>query len=177
MTPYQKQILPVSIYTRIASTTIDFFLFSVLYNLLLNKFFIFLLENLLSQSAPDNSILNQLESKLTSTETLHSSLEKLSHMKNFAAFIILSNLINIFFLGLYFCFFWTKFGSTPGKMLLSIKIIDQNNINKNPSISQSIKRFLGYFVSMLEILVKILFRSPNSPMFHDKISKTRVIKK
>ena len=76
-------------------------------------------------------------------------------------------------MGTYFVTFWKKFGATPGKMLLRMKIVDADTM-ESPSLRNLIKRFLGYITAIIGIW-SIVF-SKRSMAVHDKIANTIVIK-
>lgn len=73
--------------------------------------------------------------------------------------------------------FWIKKQSTPGKMLLSMKIVDANTLGK-PSNRQLIFRLFSYIVSVVPVflgLIWIVFDS-RKQAWHDKIANTLVVK-
>ncbi len=82
-------------------------------------------------------------------------------------------LLNIIFMGVYFVTFWRKFGATPGKMFMRMKIVDADSLAR-PSVRNLIKRFLGYITAIIGIWF-IVF-SKRGMAVHDKIANTIVIK-
>jgi uncharacterized RDD family membrane protein YckC len=69
----------------------------------------------------------------------------------------------------YFVFFWTFIGSTPGKALLGLQIVRQ--------VGRALLRFLGYWVSAIPLFlgfIWVLFDRQHEG-WHDKISNTHVI--
>jgi hypothetical protein len=76
-------------------------------------------------------------------------------------------------MGAYFITFWRKFGATPGKMFLRMKIVDADTLER-PSLRNLTKRFLGYITAIIGIW-SIVF-SKRSMAIHDKIANTIVIK-
>jgi uncharacterized RDD family membrane protein YckC len=78
-------------------------------------------------------------------------------------------------MGVYFVGFWRKFGATPGKMLLRMKIVDAQDYDVRPSTSRLIKRFLGYITAIIG-LWSILISKQGQAM-HDRIAGTVVIKR
>ncbi len=73
--------------------------------------------------------------------------------------------------------FWIKKQATPGKMFLSIKIVDATSLEK-PSNRQLIIRLLSYIISILPAFLGIIWMVFDSKKqaWHDKISNTLVIK-
>lgn len=91
----------------------------------------------------------------------------------------------------YYTFMVGKFGQTPGKMILKIKIVDQNT-NQLPSYGQAFKRYLlpmggDVLFRVFSLLVLItspvelfdclwMLWDPNKQTLHDKIAGTVVVK-
>ena len=73
--------------------------------------------------------------------------------------------------------FWIYKSATPGKMVLKLRIVDENTGDK-PSIKQSIVRYIGYYVSSIPFLLGILWIGIDSRKqgWHDKMASTVVIK-
>jgi len=73
--------------------------------------------------------------------------------------------------------FWKKFrGTTPGKRLVHIKIVDAKTF-KNIDNTQAITRSVGYIVSTLPFLIGffiVLFRQDKRAL-HDLLAQTAVI--
>lgn len=74
-------------------------------------------------------------------------------------------------------FFWIKKQATPGKRILSLKIVDADTLGK-PSLKQFIIRAISYLISILPIFLGIIWIAfdPKKQAWHDKIAKTLVIK-
>lgn len=73
--------------------------------------------------------------------------------------------------------FWYYKSATPGKMILGIKIVDANTLGKVSS-GKLMLRYLGYYVSMLPLLLGIFWVGwdKRKQGWHDKIAGTLVIK-
>jgi len=71
---------------------------------------------------------------------------------------------------------WTKFLGTPGKLLLSCQVVDAASFEPI-TLKQAIIRYLGYFVSMLPLMLGFLWIAwdPRKQGFHDKLAKTVVL--
>lgn len=78
---------------------------------------------------------------------------------------------------LYVILFWKFFGATPGKMLLKMQIVSDDN--KDLSWKNVLMRAFGYLVSGIVILIGFFWIGfdKNKQGWHDKIAKTLVIKK
>ncbi|MGB1261641.1 MAG: RDD family protein [Cognaticolwellia sp.] len=72
--------------------------------------------------------------------------------------------------------FWVYKSATPGKIVLSMKIVDKKTGNK-PSVAQSIIRYIGYYVSLIPLglgFFWIIWDDKNQG-WHDKIAGTLVV--
>lgn len=80
------------------------------------------------------------------------------------------------FVGL-FLFCWIKLSTTPGKMLLSLKIVDATT-HAPMTARQSIIRSLGYLVSMIPFGLGFVWAAFDGRKqgWHDKLAHTVVIK-
>jgi len=72
--------------------------------------------------------------------------------------------------------FWRYGGGTPGKMLLSQKIVDART-GKAPSTRQLVGRFFAYIVSAVPLGIGFLWVAfdPRKQGWHDKLAGTVVI--
>ena len=73
--------------------------------------------------------------------------------------------------------FWLYRQATPGKMALSIRIVDATAGNP-PSASQCVGRYLAYFVSIIPLglgLIWVAF-DKRKQGWHDKLARTVVIR-
>ena len=73
--------------------------------------------------------------------------------------------------------FWLYKQATPGKMLLSAKIVDAKTGNPL-TLSQSVIRYIGYFVAALPLGIGILWVAFDARKqgWHDKLAGTVVIR-
>jgi uncharacterized RDD family membrane protein YckC len=73
--------------------------------------------------------------------------------------------------------FWVTKQATPGKMLVSAKIVDAKT-GQAPTVRQSIVRYLGYFVAGLPLGLGILWVAfdPRKQGWHDKLAGTVVVR-
>jgi uncharacterized RDD family membrane protein YckC len=92
-------------------------------------------------------------------------------------FIVLISPILFLVVLLYFVFFWTLVGYTPGKALLGLRIVRQDG--RPLSFGRALLRYLGYWVSAVPLFlgfIWILFDRQHEG-WHDKIANTHVIYK
>lgn len=73
--------------------------------------------------------------------------------------------------------FWTQKQATPGKMALSLRVLDADS-GEALSIGQSIGRYLAYFVSMLPLALGLLWVGFDSRKqgWHDKLARSVVVR-
>jgi uncharacterized RDD family membrane protein YckC len=73
--------------------------------------------------------------------------------------------------------FWLYRQATPGKMVLSLHVVDADTGN-SLSVGQSIGRYLGYFVSMIPLCLGLLWVAfdRRKQGWHDKLAHTVVIR-
>ena len=73
--------------------------------------------------------------------------------------------------------FWVAKQATPGKMLLSLRVVDAKT-GGSLSVGQSIARYLGYFVSAIPFGLGLIWVGIDSKKqgWHDKIAGTVVVR-
>lgn len=73
-------------------------------------------------------------------------------------------------------FYWRVYGATPGKLLLHCRIVNANTFTP-PGATQSIIRFLCYFVSALPMYLGFFWIGwdKRKQGFHDKMARTLVL--
>ena len=73
--------------------------------------------------------------------------------------------------------FWVYRQATPGKMAISAKIVDATTLGK-PSTGQLVIRYLGYYVSIIPLMLGILWVGFDARKqgWHDKLAGTLVVR-
>jgi uncharacterized RDD family membrane protein YckC len=73
--------------------------------------------------------------------------------------------------------FWWYKQATPGKMILSLAILDAKSGNK-PSAGQCTGLYFGYFVSMLPLFIGLIWVAfdKKKQSWHDKLAGTVVVR-
>jgi len=91
-----------------------------------------------------------------------------------AFWIAVAGLLSFLFIGIYYIFFWSLVGQTPGKMILGIRVI---SVDGGPvSFWQSIRRFVGYLISFILYLGYLwILVDDRRQGWHDKIANTLVV--
>ncbi|MBU0654761.1 MAG: RDD family protein [Gammaproteobacteria bacterium] len=77
---------------------------------------------------------------------------------------------------LYFVVFWYLFGSSPGKMLLSLRVVDAVT-QEEPTVLQCLLRCVGYLINVLSFGLGAvgIFDSRKPVGWHDRLSGTIII--
>jgi uncharacterized RDD family membrane protein YckC len=76
----------------------------------------------------------------------------------------------------YYVFFWTRFGATPGKMVLKLKVVTAQG---GPlSVGRALGRYFAYILSAFTLCIGYIIAGFDSQKraLHDHICGTRVIK-
>ena len=73
--------------------------------------------------------------------------------------------------------FWLYKSATPGKMILHLKVVDART-GASLTVGQAIGRYLGYFVSMIPLMIGILWVGWDRKKqgWHDKLANTVVVR-
>lgn len=73
--------------------------------------------------------------------------------------------------------FWLTRQATPGKMVLSLRVVDATT-GDTLSIGQSLGRYLGYYVSTIPLLLGLIWVAFDSRKqgWHDKLAGTVVVR-
>lgn len=71
---------------------------------------------------------------------------------------------------------WARYGTTPGKLLLDLRVVDARSGGR-PGAVQAVLRYVGYFVAALPLglgFLWIVFDRRKQGL-HDKLARTRVV--
>ncbi len=77
--------------------------------------------------------------------------------------------------GIYYVFFWTLTGQTPGKMLLGLQVVSLDG--SNLTFWQALRRLIGYFLSALALYAGYwwVLIDNRRQGWHDKLAGTVVV--
>ena len=134
-----------------------------------NYIFLYVFQDFLTSQSIDASDSNSIMQAIRTPEFANYITTSIS-----ITYVSILFAINSIFLGAYFIILWYKFGTTPGKILMRMKIVDADDYTKKPSLKNCIKRFLGYITAIIGIFF-IIFTEKKTAI-HDKIANTIVIK-
>ncbi len=77
---------------------------------------------------------------------------------------------------IYFGYFWSTTGQTPGSMVMKIKVVRADG--QPLSIATGVLRYIGYVISCVVVFIGLLWAlwDPYKQGWHDKIASTVVIR-
>jgi uncharacterized RDD family membrane protein YckC len=92
--------------------------------------------------------------------------------------VFIMQIIQFIIIMLYVIFMWHKFGGTPAKLLFKVRILDEHTLEK-PSISQCIKRFFMFPISVLCLFLGMIWPlfDKKARTWHDIVAGTVVVMK
>ncbi len=168
----KKQIIYPKFIPRVFSMTIDLMILSIVLTPIMNIIARYVFIYSFSQFFTDFSI-NTNNEQILRESMLMPEFSAYFTANRFLVYVSILMIINTLFMGIYFVFFWRKFGATPGKMIMRMKIVDADDYSR-PSTYRLCKRFIWY-ISLLIGIFQMIF-SKNGQGIHDKIANTVVIK-
>ena len=168
----KKQIVYAILIPRLFSTMMDLCIFLMLLTpptIMINRYvFMKKFGHIFKDNNTNIDDYQSLQQALHSPEFMPYS--NLSTVVELAAPMLCVQIVAII---LYFVLFWHIWGVTPVKYIMRMRVVDAVSF-KNPTLSQSIKRLVGYL--LFPIGMWSIFFTSQKQMLHDKISGTVVIK-
>ncbi len=119
--------------------------------------------------------LEQVSNILTQSQTAEEAAQRLS-AEGFFIKLMIDNLLQLTAAALLVIPCWLKFGATPGKYALRMRVVD--SVHEKPlTLGRAIGRFFAYAVSMFPLGLGILWIGIDKQKqgWHDKIAGTKVI--
>lgn len=89
--------------------------------------------------------------------------------------LVLAGMVIVVASGIYYIFFWTLLGQTPGKMLLGLRIVSLDG--SRLTLWQSLRRYIGYYLSAMALYAGYWWVLVDNRRqgWHDKLAGTLVI--
>jgi uncharacterized RDD family membrane protein YckC len=169
----QKQIIYSKFIHRLFAMTIDMVVIMIILfpvvSFLSRSMFLYVFHDFFVLHNVDMSDANAVNLATQTAE--FASYITASRFMAFSGSVFIAQVILI---GVYLVTLWHKFGTTPGKLAMRLKIVDANDYSKRPPLYNLIKRFCAYSISFLGIWW-IIFNKKGLAL-HDKIADTVVIK-
>ncbi len=90
-------------------------------------------------------------------------------------FAAMTGLLTVLLLAVYYVFFWTIAGKTPGKAIMGLRIVTARG--KRPSLWRALRRLAGYLLTMLTFNIGFLWimLSKRRQGWHDLLAGTYVV--
>ena len=169
----KKQIIYSNFIPRLFAFCIDLIIVSIpmqiIMNILSKYIFISVFNDFFVEYAIDvTNFKNVLDASMTP------EFREYITLGSFLTYILIILALNYILLGIYFIWFWYRYSATPGKIIMSMRIVDSRTYGK-PTIFSLVKRFAGYITAFIGVW-SIMFNNQKQAM-HDKIAHTVVIKR
>ena len=89
--------------------------------------------------------------------------------------IWVTSVIVILFSAVYYIFFWTLVGRTPGKLLLGLRVVSRSG--RPITFWQALRRYVGYYISAIALYIGYMWILIDNRRqgWHDKIADTFVV--
>ncbi len=168
----QKQIRYPTIVNRMFAVAIDLFLIASVTTPLTN----FLSPKVFALAFKDIIVgfgMNLNDPKIETIALRSQEFASKIDLASLLCYILPMLILQIIIVGTYFIWCWHNKTWTPGKYILSMRVVDAETLG-NPSIVQCIKRLFGLLLAPVG-LWSIFFTEKHQAM-HDKVSDTMVIK-
>jgi uncharacterized RDD family membrane protein YckC len=120
--------------------------------------------------------VNKHANKAISEEEFRNEVIKSGVLNSIIPKFIMFSFIYFILLGVFFIFCWKKYGATPGKIILKIKVLDEETGQK-ASIKQLIIRYFSLYIAFAPIGIGYFIINFNKRRkgLHDYIAKTIVV--
>ncbi len=150
---------------------------SVLLDLIIIILFLQLCGQALSQlfmNSESSKILGQIAAKYQMQTPL--SAEETAMQSKLIKLLVLNQIVQFIMLFSYVAYMWIRFGATPGKLLLGLRVVNAQTFEKL-TLKQAIKRFFSFILSTSPLFLGFIWASfdKRCQTWHDKIAGTVVV--
>ncbi|MFT4327711.1 hypothetical protein WSTR_00540 [Wolbachia endosymbiont of Laodelphax striatellus] len=130
--------------------------------------------NQLFMSSESSKILGQIAAKYQMQVPL--SAEETAMQSKLIKLLILNQIVQFIMLFSYVAYMWIRFGATPGKLLLGLRVVNAQTFEKLTP-KQAIKRFFSFILSTAPLFLGFIWASfdKRCQTWHDKIADTVVV--
>jgi hypothetical protein len=169
---FKKQVSYPQIFSRLLSAMLDMTILTFLTSPLMEYVSLRLFKANFGEYAKLNNLSlegrNDMESIIRSQGFMdQTAIEQYVYF--FGEYMIFQYLL----FSIYFIFMWTKFGTSVGKFLFKINVVDYRTLSK-PTLISSVLRYIGYTTAPIGIIVALFNEERRT--IHDMVSNTMVIK-
>uniref|UniRef100_UPI003341943D RDD family protein n=1 Tax=Wolbachia endosymbiont (group B) of Pilophorus perplexus TaxID=3066160 RepID=UPI003341943D len=130
--------------------------------------------NQLFMSSESSKILGQIAAKYQMQVPL--SAEETAMQSKLIKLLILNQIVQFIMLFSYVVYMWIRFGATPGKLLLGLRVVSAQTFEKL-TLKQAIKRFFSFILSTAPLFLGFIWANfdKRCQTWHDKIADTVVV--
>ncbi|UIP91965.1 RDD family protein [Wolbachia pipientis] len=130
--------------------------------------------NQLLMSSESSKILGQIAAKYQMQVPL--SAEETAMQSKLIKLLVLNQIVQFIMLFSYVAYMWIRFGATPGKLLLGLRVVNAQTFEKL-TLKQAIKRFFSFILSTAPLFLGFIWASfdKRCQTWHDKIADTVVV--
>ncbi|CCE77242.1 MULTISPECIES: RDD family protein [Wolbachia] len=130
--------------------------------------------NQLFMSSESSKILGQIAAKYQMQVPL--SAEETAMQSKLIKLLILNQIVQFIMLFSYVAYMWIRFGATPGKLLLGLRVVNAQTFEKL-TLKQAIKRFFSFILSTAPLFLGFIWANfdKRCQTWHDKIADTVVV--
>uniref|UniRef100_A0AAU7YK79 RDD family protein n=1 Tax=Wolbachia endosymbiont of Oeneis ivallda TaxID=3171168 RepID=A0AAU7YK79_9RICK len=130
--------------------------------------------NQLFMSSESSKILGQIAATYQMQVPL--SAEETAMQSKLIKLLILNQIVQFIMLFSYVAYMWIRFGATPGKLLLGLRVVNAQTFEKL-TLKQAIKRFFSFILSTAPLFLGFIWANfdKRCQTWHDKIADTVVV--
>ncbi|QJT94737.1 RDD family protein [Wolbachia endosymbiont of Diaphorina citri] len=130
--------------------------------------------NQLFMSSESSKILGQIAAKYQMQVPL--SAEETAMQSKLIKLLVLNQIVQFIMLFSYVAYMWIRFGATPGKFLLGLRVVNAQTFEKL-TLKQATKRFFSFILSTAPLFLGFIWANfdKRCQTWHDKIADTVVV--
>lgn len=130
--------------------------------------------NRLFTNSEDRKILSEIIAKYPVQAPL--SAEERATQSKLVKLMVLNQIVQFIMLFSYVAYMWVKFAATPGKLLLGLRVVDEQTFGKM-TLKQAMKRFFSFILSVAPLFLGFIWSNfdKRCQTWHDKIAGTVVV--
>ncbi len=130
--------------------------------------------NQLFTNSEDRKILSDIGAKYLVQTPL--SAEERATQSKLVKLMVLNQIVQFIILFSYVAYMWIRFAATPGKLLLGLRIVDEQTFGKM-TLKQATKRFFSFILSVAPLFLGFIWSNfdKRCQTWHDKIAGTVVV--
>ncbi|MDR1139984.1 MAG: RDD family protein [Rickettsiales bacterium] len=130
--------------------------------------------NRLFTNSEDRKILSDIGAKYPVQAPL--SAEEKATQSKLVKLMVLNQIVQFIMLFSYVAYMWIRFAATPGKLLLGLRVVDEQTFGKM-TLRQATKRFFSFILSVAPLFLGFIWSNfdKRCQTWHDKIAGTVVV--